>query len=77
MASPEPPPALPDHPAYQQIPTVFADLRRQLHTRDLCEALDLPIVSKHTENIRSKLKRLVSRGILIEAEPGLFAQPRP
>ncbi|WP_182875226.1 hypothetical protein [Microbispora sp. H10670] len=29
-----------------------------------CQALDLPIVSKNTENIRSKLKRLVSRGIL-------------
>lgn len=32
---------------------------------------------KNTESIRSKLKRLVSRGILIETEPGLFAQPRP
>ena len=40
-------------------------------------ALDLPIVSKNTENIRSELKRLVSRGILIETEPGLFAQPQP
>jgi hypothetical protein len=40
-------------------------------------ALDLPIVSKNTENIRSKLKRLVSRGILAETEPGLFTQPHP
>jgi hypothetical protein len=40
-------------------------------------ALDLPIAAKHTENIRSKLKRLVSRGILTETEPGLFTQPRP
>jgi len=40
-------------------------------------ALDLPIVSKNTENIRSKLKRLVSRGILIETEAGLFGQPHP
>jgi hypothetical protein len=77
VAPPEPPPVLPDHPAYQQILTVFADLRRPLRARDLCEALDLPIVSKHTENIRSKLKRLVSRGILVETEPGLFAQLRP
>jgi hypothetical protein len=45
-----PSPALPDHPAYQQI---------------------------LTENIRSKLKRLVSRGILLETAPGLFAQPHP
>jgi hypothetical protein len=70
-------PALPEHPAYQQILTAFADLGRPLRARDLCVALDLPIASKNTENIRSKLKRLVSRGILIETEPGLFAQPRP
>jgi DNA repair exonuclease SbcCD ATPase subunit len=70
-------PALPDHPAYQQIMTAFADAGRPLRARDLCQALDLPIVSKNTENIRSKLKRLVTRGILIETEPGLFTQPRP
>jgi hypothetical protein len=75
--SAEPSPALPDHPAYQQILTAFAELRRPLRARDLCVALDLPIVSKNTENIRSKLKRLVSRGILIETEPGLFTQPHP
>jgi hypothetical protein len=72
-----PSPALPDHPACQQILTAFADLRRPLRARDLCVALDLPIVPKNTENIRSKLKRLVSRGILVETEPGLFAQPHP
>jgi hypothetical protein len=72
-----PAPALPEHPAYQQILTAFTDLGRPLRARDLCVALDLPIASKNTENIRSKLKRLVSRGILIETEPGLFAQPRP
>jgi len=70
-------PPLPDHPAYQQILTAFADLRRPLRARDLCVALDLPIAAKHTENIRSKLKRLVSHGILTETEPGLFTQPRP
>jgi len=73
----EPLPVLPDHPAYQQILTAFADLHRPLRARDLCLALDLPILPKNTEGIRSKLKRLVSRGILIETEPGLFAQPRP
>jgi hypothetical protein len=72
-----PPPPVPDHPAYQQILTVFTDLDRPLRARDLCQALDLPIVSKNTENIRAKLKRLVSRGILLETEPGLFTQPRP
>lgn len=72
-----PSPALPDHPAYQQILDAFADLRRPLRARDLCVALDLPIVAKNTENIRSKLKRLASRGILVETEPGLFTQPHP
>jgi hypothetical protein len=72
-----PSPALPDHPAYQQILDAFADLRRPLRARDLCIALDLPVVAKNTEGIRSKLKRLVSRGILTETEPGLFTQPRP
>jgi hypothetical protein len=71
------PPALPDHPAYQQILVAFADLRRPLRARDLCVALDLPVVAKNTENIRSKLKRLASRGILVETEPGLFTQPHP
>ncbi|GAT68754.1 hypothetical protein PS9374_04419 [Planomonospora sphaerica] len=72
-----PPPALPSHPACQQILAIFADADRPLRARDLCQALDLPIVAKHTENIRSKLKRLVGRGVLIETEPGLFVQPRP
>ena len=48
-----------------------------MRARDLCQALDLPIVPKNTENIRSKLKRLAGRGILVETEPGLFTQPRP
>ncbi|MFI6690023.1 hypothetical protein [Streptomyces sp. NPDC050485] len=72
----EPPvPDVPDHPAYQQLLAVFADTATPLRARDLCQALDLPIVPKHTEGIRSKLKRLVTRGILTEPEPGLFAQP--
>jgi hypothetical protein len=73
----EPPPALPGHPLYQQILAVFADTARPMRARDLCQALDLPIVPKNTENIRSKLKRLASRGILVETEPGLFTQPHP
>ena len=74
---PGPPPALPDHPAYQQILDAFTHLRRPLRARDLCVALDLPVVAKNTENIRSKLKRLASRNILVETEPGLFTQPHP
>ena len=72
-----PGPVLPEHPAYQQIMDAFADLRRPLRARDICIALDLPIAAKNTEGIRSKLKKLVSHGILTETEPGLFTQPRP
>jgi hypothetical protein len=68
---------LPGHPAYQQILAVFADAAGPMRARDLCQALDLPIVPRNTENIRSKLKRLASRNILVETEPGLFTQPRP
>ncbi|MER5804122.1 hypothetical protein [Streptomyces mirabilis] len=52
-----------------------ADAGQPMCARDLCKALGLPILPKNTEGIRSKLKRLVSRGILIEPEPGLFARP--
>jgi hypothetical protein len=70
-------PELPGHPAYQQILDAFAELRRPLRARDLCTALDLPIAARNVESIRSKLKKLVTRGILAEPEPGLFTQPRP
>jgi hypothetical protein len=73
----EAPPVLPGHPLYQQILAVFADAGRPMRARDLCQALDLPIVPKNTENIRAKLKRLASRGILAETEPGLFTHPHP
>ena len=68
---------LPEHPAYQQIMTVLTDTGTPMRARDLCEALDLPVLPKNTEGIRSKLKRMVTRGILTEPEPGLFAQPHP
>ncbi|MGP3921544.1 hypothetical protein [Nonomuraea sp. 10N515B] len=77
-ASPPPPaPAVPDHPAYQQILTLMADIGQPSRARDLCMALDLPLARKNIENTRAKLKRLVNLGILVEIEPGLFAQPRP
>jgi outer membrane protein TolC len=76
-APPPPTPALPDHPAYQQILTVLVDTGQPTRARDLCLALDLPLVRKNIENTRAKLKRLVGLGILAEIEPGLFAQPRP
>ncbi|NBF00095.1 hypothetical protein FE391_35515 [Nonomuraea sp. KC401] len=69
--------ALPENPAYQQILTVFADLGRSLRARELCEALDLPLAHNSIQNVRAKLKRLVNHGVLVENEPGLFAQPLP
>lgn len=69
-------PDVPDHPAYQQIPAALTDVGRPTRARDPCQAPDLPIPPQNAEGIRCKLKRLVSRGVLTEAEPGLFAQPR-
>ncbi|GAA4049223.1 hypothetical protein [Nonomuraea soli] len=74
---PLPAPTLPGHPAYQQILTIMADTGQPTRARDLCLALGLPLVRNNIENTRAKLKRLVSLGILVEIEPGLFAPPRP
>ncbi|MFE4369681.1 hypothetical protein ACFRMN_15900 [Streptomyces sp. NPDC056835] len=67
--APQPAAQVPDHPAYQQILAVFTDADRPLRARDICQALDLPIIVKNTEGIRWKLKRLVTRGILTESAP--------
>ncbi|MEU2865218.1 hypothetical protein ACIQWL_40660 [Streptomyces mirabilis] len=48
-----------------------------MRARDLCEALDLGLLPKNVEGVRSKLKRLVAGGILAETEPGLFTRTRP
>ncbi|MEV1245465.1 hypothetical protein [Nonomuraea sp. NPDC049750] len=74
---PPPTPMVPDHPAYQQILTLMIGTGQPTRARDLCLALDLPLERKNIENTRAKLKRLVSLGVLVEIEPGLFAQPRP
>jgi pyruvate/2-oxoglutarate dehydrogenase complex dihydrolipoamide acyltransferase (E2) component len=72
-----PVPKLPDHPAYQQIMAVFAAAAAPLRARQVCEAMDLEIAPNTINNTRLKLKRLVERGILTEAEQGLFTHPRP
>lgn len=74
----QPPAAvLPEGAAYQQIMAVFDQEHRPLRARDVCLTLDLPVLPKHVEGTRAKLKRLVSLGFLDEAEPGSFAQPHP
>ncbi|MCY0924406.1 hypothetical protein OS965_41065 [Streptomyces sp. H27-G5] len=63
---------MPEHPAYQQILTVLADTGGPMRARDICEALDLPILPKNTEGIRSKLKRLVrARAITTSLDSGV------
>jgi hypothetical protein len=76
--APPPPPApvVPDHPAYQHILALMASAGQPIRARDLCLALDLPLERKNIENTRAKLKRLVTLGVLVETEPGLFTQPR-
>jgi hypothetical protein len=59
-------------PAYQQILAVFATAADGIRARDVCLALGLGVTAKDTEGMRAKLKRLVARQILTEAEPGLF-----
>jgi hypothetical protein len=71
------PPAGFDHPAYQQILAVFGESGDALRARDLVLAMGLPLTPNGIQNVRAKLKRLTSRGVLLETEPGLFTQPRP
>lgn len=76
-APPTPTAKLPDHPAYQQIMTVFAQADAPPRARAVCEAMDLKLAPNNINDIRLKLKRLTERGILTEPEQGLFTQPRP
>jgi hypothetical protein len=48
-----------------------------LRARDLCQALDTGFEPNRIEGTRSKLKRLVKRGILEEPTPGEFRLRRP
>lgn len=75
-SAPEPP-ALSDHPDYQRILDAFATADHPMRARDLCEALDTGFEPKRIEGMRSKLKRLVKRGILEEPAPGEFRTVRP
>jgi hypothetical protein len=63
--------------AYQQILAVFHTGNGALRAKDVCHALGMGVEPKDTEGVRAKLKRLVKRRQLTEAEPGLFALPVP
>jgi hypothetical protein len=58
--------------AYQQILTVLGPASAGMRAKDICLALDIEPLPKHVEGTRAKLKRLVSRKIVTETEPGIF-----
>lgn len=62
----------PGSPTYQQILAVFTTAEHPLRAKDICQALGVGTTANHTESLRAKLKRLVTRGVLTEDQPGLF-----
>jgi hypothetical protein len=63
-------------PAYRQILVALEHADGGLRAGDLCRLLDAGNEPKHREGMRHRLKRLADRGILTEAEPGLFTMAR-
>ncbi|WP_329133547.1 hypothetical protein OG552_16250 [Streptomyces sp. NBC_01476] len=59
-------------PDYQRIIALFATSGSAWRCKDVCVELGLQTGACHVEGMRSKLKRLVERGILAETAPGLF-----
>jgi hypothetical protein len=53
---------------------VFVAASGPLRSREVCEALGMEDQARVHEAMRSKLKRLVADGTLVETEPGLFAR---
>ncbi|MGW1540755.1 hypothetical protein ACWCPM_11015 [Streptomyces sp. NPDC002309] len=64
----------PEHPDYPRILAVFNDTTGPLRARDICQALDFELLPKHVERTRARMKRLVTIGILTEAEPDTFSK---
>lgn len=55
---------------------VFTAAGHPLRARQVCEAIDPPVAPNNINNVRLKLKPLSERGILTEAEQGMFTQSR-
>jgi hypothetical protein len=51
---------------------VFDTATGAMRAKDVCLALGQGVTPKDTEGTRAKLKRLVARHLLVEAEPGQF-----
>jgi hypothetical protein len=64
-------------PGYRDILAAFEKADGALRAKDVCQALGTGTEPRHVEGIRAKLKRLVSRDILTEPEPGLFTLAQP
>jgi hypothetical protein len=58
--------------AYQQILTVLGVATAGMRAKDVCLALGIEPLPKHVEGARAKLKRLVTRELVTEDEPGIF-----
>jgi len=70
---------IPVTPSYQQIIGVFTVGTGPLRAKEICRALATDTDARHVEGMRSKLKKLVAREILVETSPGQFtlAASRP
>jgi predicted nucleic acid-binding Zn-ribbon protein len=64
--------ARPVTPSYQQILAVFAAATGPLRAKEVCQATNSGTEARHVEGMRSKLKKLIARGLLVEPSPGLF-----
>jgi hypothetical protein len=62
--------------AYRDVLEVLVDAGRPLRAKQLVVLLGLPAEAAKVEGLRSKLKRLVTRGWLTEDSPGMFAVTR-
>jgi hypothetical protein len=59
--------------SYRRILMVFAQAGGALRCKAVCEGVGVGTGANQVETMRSKLKRLTERGILVEPEAGLFA----
>jgi hypothetical protein len=69
------PPNLPGNPIYQEILALFTDTPGPIQARAVCERLGLSTEKNSVEGMRSKLNRLVSRGLLLGDNAGRFELP--
>ncbi|WP_018635303.1 hypothetical protein [Parafrankia elaeagni] len=62
---------------YREVLAVVARSGDGLHVKQVCQVLETGTEPRDLQSVRTRLKRLVERGILIEPEAGLFVLPRP